>query len=585
MAFEVRLCAGPAGGAEPRTADGQPISAAHLLLSGLLKSHLPPTVAGLLARPQIRAGQLEWYSDLAAQVVRADDLAPAQRRRLDALLDERLHALSGLADRLNAQGQDQASRQVRALARRPRPEDLFAVGGQPVMINWHQPGAGLPAAPTAPPPVPPGMAAPAAATAARTAARTAAGVAAGAAPGGWRRWLWPLLALGLLLALLALGLRGCAPLGLPSLLPQRDQPLPAAPAEPVGAPRADADAGADAEIARLEQALRDRLKACPAPATPPDRTPAPRADLGPDAAPAEPAGPAPDTPPTAPPAAPPPQAQVTPAPANPTPASPAPASPAPAAKPPAAKPSPKPAPPKAPPARATAQACPPQRPVWEAPEVVLVLDASGSMGLPAQFPTREIARLLRESESPDPQIRAAAQKRLKQAAYKDSRLAVAEDAVIQTLSTLPADVSTGLVVFGDCPGTDNFKFYSNAERPNLAGVLRSIQPQSGTPLARGIERAGNIVDGRDVPAVIVVISDGEDSCGGNPCAVARALKAQKPKLKINYIDASGDSDATCIARETGGKVLSVLDGRSFEDLLREAYEQPVVPPHCQGTGG
>ncbi|WP_114393931.1 VWA domain-containing protein [Oleisolibacter albus] len=581
MAFEVRLCAGPAGGAEPRTADGQPISAAYAFLSGLLKSHLPPTVAGLLARPQIRSGQLEWYSDLAAQVVRAADLAPVQKRRLDALLDERLHALSGLADRLTAQGQDQASRQVRALARRPRPEDLFAVGGQPVMINWHLPGAGLPAAPAVPPPVSagptPASVAPASVGPAAGRAATGHMATADGAPGGWRRWLWPLLGLVLLLVLLALGLRGCAPLGVPSLLPQRDQPLPAAPADPT--------ADSDAEIARLEQALRDKLKACPAPVTPPDRTPAPRADMGPETAPAVPAGPAPDptptappaTPPATPPAAPPPQAEVTPAPA---PASPAPANPAPAAKQPAAKPSPKPAPPKA-----TAQACPPQRPIWEAPEVVLVLDASGSMGLPAQFPTREIARLLRESESPDPQVRAAAQKRLKQAAYKDSRLAVAEDAVIQTLSTLPADVSTGLVVFGDCPGTDNFKFYSNAERPKLAGVLRSIRPQSGTPLARGIERAGTIVDGRDVPAVIVVISDGEDSCGGDPCAVARALKAQKPKLKINYIDASGDSDATCIARETGGKVLSVLDGRSFEELLREAYEQPVLPPHCQGSGG
>jgi Mg-chelatase subunit ChlD len=102
----------------------------------------------------------------------------------------------------------------------------------------------------------------------------------------------------------------------------------------------------------------------------------------------------------------------------------------------------------------------------------------------------------------------------------------------------------------------------------------------GTPLARGLIDAGEMVDGVNAAAVLVVISDGEDSCGQDPCATARRLKESKPQLKINVVDIAGDGAANCLAAITGGRVLQPEDGLSFEKMITRATEEALKPPHC-----
>src|SRR3546814_8684092 len=101
------------------------------------------------------------------------------------------------------------------------------------------------------------------------------------------------------------------------------------------------------------------------------------------------------------------------------------------------------------------------------------------------------------------------------------------------------------------------RFYSDYERGQLMSEIGSLSPWDGTALARSIERAGNVVS-NDVESVIVVVSDGEETCHGDPCAAARALKAAKPNAIINVIDISGDGKGRqviqCVAQATGGKI-------------------------------
>jgi Mg-chelatase subunit ChlD len=102
----------------------------------------------------------------------------------------------------------------------------------------------------------------------------------------------------------------------------------------------------------------------------------------------------------------------------------------------------------------------------------------------------------------------------------------------------------------------------------------------GTPLAQGLIDAGEMVDGVNAPAVLVVISDGEDSCGQDPCAAARRLKNSKAKLKINVVDIVGDGAANCLATVTGGRLLQPEDGLSFEKMITRATQEALKPPHC-----
>ena len=69
---------------------------------------------------------------------------------------------------------------------------------------------------------------------------------------------------------------------------------------------------------------------------------------------------------------------------------------------------------------------------------------------------------------------------------------------------------------------------------------------------------------------MVVVSDGGDTCGGDPCAAARAAKAVKPDLTINVIDLSGGTDGgvlRCVADAGGGKVFAPSSARPDVDPI------------------
>lgn len=324
------------------------------------------------------------------------------------------------------------------------------------------------------------------------------------------------------------------------------------------------------QIAAAEAELRRRLNACPVqqvplPTTVPDPLPPQNSQVEPpkvETPPAEP--PVAEVPRETPPI---PESKPTPPPQM-------------AQQPPTPAPTPAPAPSTAPsePQR-SASACPAPRKKWEAPELVVLLDRSGSMRLRAGIPQSQVEDLYRRAARGD--ASALAQLNSLAGQGDNSRLGIAKGAVRGMMETLPSDVDVGLVVFGQCSGAESFKFFSANDRSRLLSLLRSITPQEGTPLARGLERAGAMVDGVSVPATVVVVTDGEDSCGGDPCAVARALKAQKPNLTINVVDVNGTGEAACMAQATGGKVYRMRSPDDLENLIKKASGETPVPPGCQ----
>lgn len=159
----------------------------------------------------------------------------------------------------------------------------------------------------------------------------------------------------------------------------------------------------------------------------------------------------------------------------------------------------------------------------------------------------------------------------------NSRIDQARRSIANMINGLPPGIDVGLVDFRGCDNVRRDRFYGDSERGQLIGEVNGLSPWGGTPLARSIERAGNIVSG-DVEAVIVVVSDGEDTCQGDPCAAARALKARKPKAIINVIDISGDGKGRaviqCVAQATGGRVLTPNSPADFTRKLQQATLQP-----------
>jgi len=141
----------------------------------------------------------------------------------------------------------------------------------------------------------------------------------------------------------------------------------------------------------------------------------------------------------------------------------------------------------------------------------------------------------------------------------------------------------GFISFHGCGDVRNFGYYGPGARGSLASRVGNTQVGSSTPLADGMIAGGSLIRGGRSPAdpaYMVVVSDGADSCGGDPCAVAQRLKSLYPGLIINVIDLSGTANLQCVANATGGRLVQPGGNAGLTDIVRQATGQANVPAHC-----
>jgi Ca-activated chloride channel family protein len=192
---------------------------------------------------------------------------------------------------------------------------------------------------------------------------------------------------------------------------------------------------------------------------------------------------------------------------------------------------------------------------------MLVFDASGSMAA-ADFPDGAPSRL----------------DRVRQALFK----------------VLPAASRArrlGLLVYGPgrnydtCKNVDlRFAPSANAGDRIMEEVDR-LQPQGRTPLTSSVQQAAELLHRSDKPAVVVALTDGQDTCGGDACQLARELKSAHPAVTVHVIGyrlkpmtakAEPPFAERCLADETGGIFATAETTEQLASALSETLGCPAV---------
>ncbi|MFH8514590.1 VWA domain-containing protein [Streptomyces gelaticus] len=211
-----------------------------------------------------------------------------------------------------------------------------------------------------------------------------------------------------------------------------------------------------------------------------------------------------------------------------------------------------------------------EAPAKASPKVELVLDVSGSMR------TRDI----------DGQ----------------SRMTAAKQAFNEVLDAVPEQVELGIRTLGaDYPGNDRKVGCKDTkqlypvgplDRTEAKTAVATLAPTGWTPIGPALLGAADDLKGGDATRRIVLISDGEDTCGPlDPCEVARDIAARGIHLVIDTLglvpNAKIREQLTCIAEATGGTYTAVqhtdeLSGR-VKQLVDRAAEPVVTPVATEGA--
>jgi len=537
----------------------------HADLQNLLRRYLPPSTVSLYAQPRrLEGGIVEWYSELGGQAIPLPDLEasdPQQAAQVRRRLAERLAAINQTADALPApRAHDSApDERLRKLLRQagspPEDQNVYVLDGQPIITLW---GGGKPPLGTVPPVAP-------------------------AAPPYRRAWFWALLLTLLAVLGALLWWWYCRPTPVP---------VPPPPVIETSVPEEPVVEGPVIEEPIVEPDPEPDLEP-PVVKTQPVPEPEPAPDPVPEPIPEPVPVPKPEPPPP-----------------------------------------PRPAPPPDPVAlmrqrieragtdcaalqqlqekepllksnrelrtqldkqrlqycreeviNQAKNLCPGERAPDLAPELVVVFDASGSMDISMLASPEEIKRASATQTGvniigglvgirlPNPALRSVLR--------EPKRITAARQATSAVVKQLASDVSAGLVLIEQCPAARRAGFFAPEQRGQLLGRIDGIVPQEGTPLADGIRQAGAMLDGVNRESVMLVVSDGEESCGQDPCAVARELARRKPHLKINVVDILGTGAGNCLAAATGGRVFTANDVKDLQLGTRQAAQDVLPPAHCR----
>lgn len=153
---------------------------------------------------------------------------------------------------------------------------------------------------------------------------------------------------------------------------------------------------------------------------------------------------------------------------------------------------------------------------------------------------------------------------------------------------IPPERRVGLIVYGQGAYNrcDSIELKLTPELnagPLILSEVEKIIPAGRTPLTQSVSEAADVLHYRDRPAVVVLLTDGEETCGGKPCELARELKKNGKDITVHVIgyrnkEAGGLADtfgARCLAEETGGLYLRVETVDQLAEALRKTITCPL----------
>lgn len=189
----------------------------------------------------------------------------------------------------------------------------------------------------------------------------------------------------------------------------------------------------------------------------------------------------------------------------------------------------------------------------ESPNVLFVLDGSGSMWA-------------KMGEKP--------------------KIDIAKTVMTDMLRQLPSDVRAGLIVYGhnrkdDC---NDIAVVApiGSDRASIVQALHNVSPKGKTPLTGAIQLAATQLRQSESNASVVVVSDGKETCGGDPCAAAREAANTGVNLRIHVVGFDVAQDETqqlnCIATEGKGKYFAANNAEQLVVALAEVQKEMVTPP-------
>ncbi len=168
-----------------------------------------------------------------------------------------------------------------------------------------------------------------------------------------------------------------------------------------------------------------------------------------------------------------------------------------------------------------------------------------------------------------------------------AKMSIAQDTLLEATSWFPDDLQLGIRAYGhtsnsdlnDCADSELLVAFGANNRDQVRRAISNLRPLGQTPLAYALNQAaqdfGNVVGER----AVLLVTDGIESCGGEPVAAAQALRDMGIKVNVigfgmgNSLD-EDTASLDALAQASGGRFLLASSTAELQDALAGTVGAP-----------
>ncbi|MGJ4787325.1 vWA domain-containing protein [Leptospira koniambonensis] len=154
---------------------------------------------------------------------------------------------------------------------------------------------------------------------------------------------------------------------------------------------------------------------------------------------------------------------------------------------------------------------------------------------------------------------------------------------------LPEETEVGFIAYGNrLPGCQSSRLYQPLEkgnRPGFQNKLFGLTPSGATPLAESIRIAGDYIVRRKSPTDLILVTDGIESCYGNPEKELQVLQQKGVNFKMHIFGLGLKPDEKRImqslAKTGNGKYYNVGEDSDFFLAMEDLLKQEPLPKRTE----
>lgn len=169
----------------------------------------------------------------------------------------------------------------------------------------------------------------------------------------------------------------------------------------------------------------------------------------------------------------------------------------------------------------------------------------------------------------------------------ENKIVIARRVLAELIEGLEDGRNVALVAYGhrsegDCADIETIARLAPVDKAGLRTTIEALNPKGKTPITASLRQAVDLVATGGRPATVILLTDGLETCGGDPCALVSGARGKGIELVLHVVGfdvAKEDvSSLECAAQAGGGLYLTAENAAELSGAMEAAVALPAETP-------